>query len=146
MIMEELFLKITELLSEVKELRYVDLDTGQVYEEQPPLAYPAALIEIDLTNTEDIGAGIQQANVSFTVRIVSKALGETNNLAPEAVRLRSLEWLRLQNTVYQKLQGYTDENFYNFSRRSGKNENIRKGLKIFALRFETSYHDYTANS
>ncbi|MCP1997286.1 hypothetical protein [Flavobacterium sp. HSC-61S13] len=137
---------LVELLNEIPELRYVDLDTGQILEEQPPLAYPAALIEIDMSSCEDIQDNIQQVIGYFSVRLVAKGLSETNGLAPEGVRRKSLEWLRLQEKVYKKLQGYGTDSFYPFSRKSGKNENLRKGLKVFALRFDTSWHDYTANS
>lgn len=144
--MEELYLKLLELLKEIPQLKYIDLDTGQLMLEQPPISYPAALIEIDLPQAEDIGGNIQRCNVNFSIRIVTKALHETNGNAPAPVVKSSLEWLRLQNDVYKKLQGYCDANFYPFSRRSGKNEIMRIGLKTFALRFETSFHDHTASS
>lgn len=144
--MEELYLKLQELLKQIPQLRYIDLDTGQLMMEQPPISYPAALIEIDLASSEDIGANIQHCNVNFVIRLVTKAIGETNANAPAPVIKSSLEWLRLQNEVYKKLQGYGDAAFYPFSRRSGKNEVTRIGLKTFALRFETSFHDHSASS
>lgn len=144
--MEDLYLKLLELLKQVPQLRYIDLDTGQLMAEKPPIVYPAALIEIDLPQSEDIGGNIQRCNVNFSIRIVTKAFHETNANAPTSVIKSSLEWLRLQNEIYKKLQGYGDANFYPFSRRSGKNEFMRTGLKTFALRFETSYHDHSASS
>lgn len=143
--MEELYVKLLELLGDIPELRYVDLDKGQLMEERPSIAYPCALIVIDMNKSEDIGGGMQLCNLDFTVRIVAKSLGETHNIAPQEVIERSLSWLRLQQKVYEKLQGYGDENFYQFSRRGGKNEFIRTGLNSFALHFETSYHDHSAS-
>ncbi len=144
--MEQLYLKLEELLTQIKDIRYIDLDNGQLLEEMPPVTYPCALIDIDMPFCEDIENDIQKVQAFFTVRIITKALGETNSLTTPQIRKKSLEWLRLQDDVYKKLQGYSDSSFYPFSRKSGKNENLRKGLKIFALRFETSWHDYTANS
>lgn len=144
--MEELYLKLIELLKDIPQIRYIDLDTGQLMAEQPPIAYPAALIEIDLPQAEDMGDNIQRCTINFAVRIVTKTVHETNANAPVPVIKSSLEWLRLQNEVYKKLQGYGDNNFYPFSRRSGKNELTRTGLKTFALRFETSFHDHSASS
>lgn len=144
--MEELYLKLIDLLKEIPQLRYIDLDMGQLMQEKPPISYPAALIEIDMPQSEDITHKIQQCNLNFTVRLVTKALGETNANAPTPVIKSSLEWLRLQNEVYKKLQGFGNDQFYPFSRKSGKNEVIRTGIKIFALRFETSFHDHSANS
>ena len=144
--MEELYLKLIELLKQIPELKYIDLDTGQLMAEKPPVSYPAALIEIDLTQTEDMGGKVQMCTANFAVRLVAKALHETNANAPSAVIKNSLDWLRLQNEVYKKLQGYGNQQFYPFSRKSGKNEFNRIGLKTFVLRFETSFRDYTASS
>ena len=143
--MEELYLKLLELLDEIPEFKYVDLDKGQLMQERPSVAYPCALIAIDMPQTKDVGENIQQCALSFTVRIVAKALGETHNIAPKDIIEQSLSWLRLQQKVYVKLQGYEDDNFYPFSRLSGKNEFIRTGLNTFVLRFETSSHDYSAS-
>lgn len=145
--MEELlYNQLIELLTEIPELRYIDLDMGQLFEEQPPLSYPAALFEIDIPKAEDIASDIQKLAVSFSVRIVTNKTGSTNSLTSKDVREKSIEWLRLQNKVYKKLQGFKNENFYYFSRTSGKNENVRTGLRTFVLRFSTSCHDYSANS
>lgn len=145
--MEELlYNQLIELLSEIPELRYIDLDMGQLYEEKPPLAYPAALFEIDIPKADDIDTHIQKLAVSFSVRIITEQTGSTNSLASKEIREKSIEWLRLQSKVYKKLQGFKNKNFYSFSRTSGKNENLRTGLRTFVLRFSTSCYDYTASS
>jgi|SRR5690554_718 len=144
--MEQLYLQLIELLKEIPQLRYIDLDTGQLMAEKPAISYPAALIEIDLTNSEDMGGGTQLCNAHFTIRIVTKAIQETNANAPAPVIKSALEWLRLQNAVYKKLQGFGNAQFYPFSRKSGKNEFIRTGIKTFVIRFETSFHDHSASS
>ena len=53
--------------------------------EKPKINYPAALIEIDISNSEDIGVNIQQCNINFIIRLVTKAIWETNASAPVAV-------------------------------------------------------------
>ncbi|MHC5309122.1 hypothetical protein ACYSNM_03425 [Myroides sp. LJL116] len=119
---------------------------GQLNEEVPPLTYPACLIDISLPDCSDIHLDIQSVKALFTIKVITKALGETNSLTPIGVREKSLDYLRLQDKVYEKLQGYNDESFYSFSRKSVQPSSIRKGLKISVLTFETSYHDYTASS
>lgn len=144
--MEELYLKLIELLKQVEGISYIDMDMGQLNEEVPPLSYPACLIDIGLPSCSDIQSDIQQVSAMFSIKVITKSIGETNSLTPEEVRVKSLEYLALQDKVYKKLQGYQDNNFYPFSRKSVQPSNIRKGLKISVLNFETSFHDYTASS
>lgn len=144
--MEELYLKLLELLKGIKDINYIDMDMGQLNEEVPPLSYPACLIDIALPSCSDIHSDLQQVSAIFSVKVITKSIGETNSLTPEEVRVKSLEYLALQDKVYKILQGYQDNNFYPFSRKSVQPSNLRKGLKISVLTFETSFHDYTANS
>ncbi|MDM1093409.1 hypothetical protein [Myroides odoratimimus] len=144
--MEELYVKLIELLEQVGDIRYIDMDIGQLNEEVPPLSYPACLIDIALPSCSDIQSDIQQVSAIFSVKVITKSIGETNSLTPEQVRAKSLEYLSLQDKVYKKLQGYEDSSFYSFSRKSVQPSNLRKDLKISVLTFETSFHDYTASS
>lgn len=144
--MEELYLKLEELLKGVKGINYVDMDMGQLNEEMPPLSYPACLVDIALPSCNDIQSNIQAVKASFSVKVITKSIGEINSLTSEQVRKKALEYLRLQDEVYKKLQGYEDENFYTFSRTSVQPSNLRTGLKIVVLNFSTSFHDYTASS
>lgn len=144
--MEQLYLKLTELLKQVEDIRYIDMDMGQLQEEVPPLSYPACLIDISLPSCSDIQSDIQQVRALFSVKVITKSIVETNSLTAKEIISKSLEYLRLQDKVYKKLQGYKDNSFYAFSRTSVQPSNLRKGLKISVLTFETSFHDYTANS
>ena len=144
--MEELYLKLLKLLIGVKGINYVDMDMGQLNEEMPPLSYPACLVDIALPSCSDIQSGIQTVKASFSVKVITKSIGETNSLTSEQVSKKALEYLRLQDEVYKTLQGYEDENFYPFSRTSVQPSNLRTGLKIVVLNFSTSFHDYTASS
>ena len=44
--MDKLYEKLLELLGTVTEIKYIDLDYGQLQEEMPPLSYPAVLVRI----------------------------------------------------------------------------------------------------
>ena len=144
--MEKLYTTLLELIGEIPEIRWVDLEAGQMQEEYPPVAFPCVLIDFDIPSTENIIHTIQNVNMTFSIRLNCKVLSETNGKAPKPVRTKALEYFGLVQKIYEKLQGYNDNGFVYFNRLSVRNENLRKGIKTVVLRFETSYYDDTANS
>lgn len=143
--MEKLYETLLTLLSAIPELKWVDLNVGQLTEENPPVAYPCALIDIDMPQCDDIEETIQQAKAAFKITLAYKAYGETNHKTAAPLRSNALAYFKTTNLVYKKLQGFKDENFCAFSRTAQRPENIRAGLKVVALSFETSWYDYSAN-
>ncbi len=144
--MKQLFETITALLNEIPEIKWVDFNTGQLHEERPSVAYPCALVEIDLPRCEDIGEGLQRVNAEFSVKLAVKAIGETNTKAPTPQRSLALQYFDVVSKVEQKLHGYRSKYFYPFSRQSVRNENIRQELKVVTLRFSTAWNAHTSNS
>lgn len=144
--MKTLFELITQLLSEIPELKWIDFDTGQLMEEKPSVAYPCALVEIDLPRCENLDSVNQRVYANFTVRLTFKALGETNSKAPIPQRSLALQYFDVVGKVERKLHGYRSEHFYPFSRTSLRNENIRRGLKVVSLTFATAWNVHISNS
>ncbi len=144
--MKELYLKITELLNELPQLRWVDFNRGQLQEELPPISYPCALVDIDLPSCENIDEDFQQVRASFTITLVFKSIGETNSKAPQKRREYALNYFDTVDAVFDKLQGYSDDSFYPFERTSVRNQNIRIGLKTVELSFSTSWQEHSSNS
>ena len=138
--MKTLYLKLIELLSEIPELKYIDLNCGQLQEEKPPIAYPAVLINMN-SDSEDIDKLFQNNDGIFELTIVCKLLSESNSNAPEDVRVRSLKYLELSDSIWKKLQGYSDNELENFSRKKTRDVNIRKGLKTCVQTYETSWKE-----
>lgn len=143
--MKKLYLKLIELLSEIPEIKYVDLNFGQLQEEKPPLVYPAVLITMDEATFDDAQNQFQIITGNFDLTICMKMLGETNNLAPEETRTKALEYLEVAEKIYKKLQGYEDSYFDSFSRKTAKDQNIRKGLKTTVQRYETSWREIASS-
>jgi len=137
--MKKTYLKIFELLAEIDEIRYIDLDAGQLKLEKPPVAYPFVLVKIDENTVQDVEHTFQiiQANISLTVG--DKYLSETNNLTTAEIREKGLKYLELCEKIYQKLQGYAGDGFESFTFRSGSDSQIRNGIKTVVQRWETSY-------
>lgn len=144
--MKELYLKITELLNEIPELRWVDFNDNQLQEEVPPIAYPCALVDIDLPRCENIHEDIQIASANFTITLIFKSFGETNTKTPKSRREFALKYFDVVDTVFDKLQGYKNENFYPFERTSVRNQNIRQGLKVVEMSFSTSWEERSSTT
>jgi len=136
--MKTLYLKLVELLSEIPELKYIDLNCGQLQEEKPPIAYPAVLINLN-ANCSDIDGLFQLYTGTIELTIVCKMLSESNSIAPVDVRERSLKYLELSEKIWKKLQGYNDSDLDKITCLTIRDQNIRKGLKTSVQTFETSW-------
>ncbi|MDO5654745.1 MAG: hypothetical protein Q4G27_01235 [Flavobacteriaceae bacterium] len=143
--MKQLYLKIIELLAQLPEIRYADLDCNQLQEEKPPISYPAALVDMDLTKIDEIDSATQSIDASIGIRLVFKAIGESNAIAPATERLRATDYLDVVEKVQHHLQGYEDDVYYPWQCTSIRPEPSRKGLKVVRLTFATSWHDYMSN-
>ncbi len=139
--MKELYLTITKLLSEIPQLNWIDFNDNQLQEDYPPIAYPCALIDIDLSNCVNIYDDLQQVNANFKITLIFKSIGETDTKAPKTRREIALKYFDIIDLVIAKLQGYSDDNFYPFMRTGIRTQNIRTGLKIVDLDFSTSWQE-----
>ncbi len=144
--MKELYNYLSEQLKTINKIRWIDFNTGQLNEQQPPVDFPCALIDIDLPVCKDIGANIQQVAADFTITLAFKAVGKTNNKTPLSQQQLALLYFDTVDLVYKKLQGAGDKQFYKFSRKSVRSDNSKQGLKIIEVQFATSFYDRTASS
>ena len=144
--MKVVFKKVIELLGEIAELRFVDLDKGQIdfYETRPAVAFPCALIKIDLPQCENRNAKVQQVRCGVSLRVCFGYLGETTATTPLATRDAALNYFDVIEKIYVKLQGTGNTQINPFTRKSAREENRQDGLKVFTMNFETGFIDETA--
>ncbi|MDE5525252.1 MULTISPECIES: hypothetical protein [Elizabethkingia] len=143
--MEKLYLKIVELLGTIPEIKYIDLDSGQLQEEKPPLAYPAVLVRIN-ESREDVDNVFQIVTGNIQLLVIDKTFSETNNITPEAVRKKGLGYMALNTKIHSVLQGYQDSEFRSFTNTSKTDQQLRKGLKTIAQQWTTSWQENMYNS
>lgn len=143
--METLYKKLLELLGEIPEIRYIDLDAGQLQLEKPPLAYPAVLIRLSETPVE-INSVLQTVTGRIELTVVHKYLSETNSLAPGTAREKGLRYMRLNAKIDKALQGYRDGTFEPFSALGKRDVQIRAGLKTIVQTWETSWKENNTSS
>ncbi len=143
--MRQLYTTIVAILKQIPTIKWVDLNTGQLQQEMPPLAFPAVLVGINSLQCKELGGNVQRVYASFTLTVVGKAIGETNGNAPELMQGQALQFLDWVDGVYKKMQGFENEQFYPFNRTGIQFRNIR-GLNVVDLQFETAFEDYTATT
>lgn len=62
--MKQLIIDIQNRLASLPELKYIDIDWGQIdYYDQPPVKYPCALIEIRQADYSNEGQHVQYGTV-----------------------------------------------------------------------------------
>ncbi|WP_143960242.1 hypothetical protein [Litoribacter populi] len=144
--MQFIYEKVLAKLQEIPELRWIDLDKGQLdsYETRPNVNFPCALISMQLPRCEDLGAKKQQCTALVTIRLGFDFSGNTSSVTPEAERAKSLAYFDLCEKVYQKLQGWNDENINKFSRQNFREERRGDNYKVVAIPFSSGFLDFSA--
>lgn len=149
--MKTIYTAVLNRLNErVPAIRWIDLDFGQLEtksSDRPPVAYPCALITIEMPRCNDVTETIQDCIALVTVRLAFDPLaaGRTAGNAPEEVRETALNPYDVISDVYSALQGYETDNFNAFSRQSQGKEK-RAGLFVYKMVFSTEFEDQTADA
>ncbi|MEM9338733.1 MAG: hypothetical protein AAGA66_08405 [Bacteroidota bacterium] len=146
---KELFKLARTKLGEVTELNWVDLDKRQMedYEMRPSIGFPAALISVQFPgceNEEELKGLKQRVEGLLTVRICHDFTGNTSGITNEMELERSLQFLDVVQSVYEKLQGFTDGSFNKLERISLRDEQRGDKYKIVNMVFKTATRDHTA--
>ncbi len=141
--MEEIYLLFLELLKAVPELRWIDMDQGQLEQDRPPVAYPCALINIDYDDVDDKGANIQFCNTTVTIRVAFNYTGSVSAKTPDLLLERSLEYCRTINKVYKAIQGKTFKGS-RMKRRGQIREPRPDGITVVQVPFQFTFLDQSA--
>ena len=149
--MEQIYLAImAQLKQEAPELKWIDLDEGQLeyYTERPALSFPCVLIDIALTECRDLYPGAQLCNATVGIRIAQNiATSRTNSVATETTRKTAIERYQLVEKIHKSLSGsYFKPSCFNpLSRTSQQKEKRDDGLFVIRIDFQTQFKE-TLNS
>ena len=145
--MEEIYTAImAHLKKEVKELKWIDLDEGQLeyYTERPSVAFPCALIDIAIVQAEDLYERAQLCRATIGIRIAQNIpTSRTSSVAKDEIRASALERYRLTEKVYEVLQSWNSGLFNPLSRTSQKKESRKDGLFVVRIDFQTQFKQLT---
>lgn len=96
--------------SEVPEIKYIDMDYGQLNEENPPVKYPAVIIDIDGMECEQLqecgDAKLQRVTASIRITLAWLHTSPSNQASPS--RNTALKYWDVLGKIHQALQGFTD--------------------------------------
>lgn len=135
------------LKTKVTELRWIDFDFGQLESpERPPVAFPAALITIEVIEASDITDDVQDCTALISVRLAFDHLGKTSAGTPQPGLDNALNPYNIVGKVYAALQGWHTAHFDPLSRLRQRAEQSRHNLFIYRIDFQTRFDDETKKS
>jgi len=135
---------LARLSAQVPELKWIDLQKGQMNYERPTIVFPAALISIQLTNCENLNSKKQRCDVIITVDLCFDFTGNTSISTPEAERLKSLAYFAVVEKTYANLQGWGTAAFNPLSRTNVIDPPRPDAYKVVKNVFKSAFHDYAA--
>lgn len=103
---------INRLQTEVKDLRWIEPDTGQLYAlSRPPIDLPACLIDLAYPQCETLGtnARAQRIRAELRLTLVFGYEGEAYAHAPEEVKRQALARYDTLERIHCALQGWRAE-------------------------------------
>lgn len=132
---------LNRLTAEVSELKWIDLDKGQMRFERPPVAFPAALISLQIAKSENLNHTKQLVNAQIGIKLCFDFTGNTDASTPEAHRLNSLAYFDLVDKVFSKLQGWGTAELNPLERVNQYDEQRPDAYKVTVMTFTTAYYE-----
>lgn len=137
---------LTRIKTEIPAIKYVDEDWGQLdyYSPNPPVQFPAAVVDcINATYTNE-GRLIQLGDVQVRIRIADQKLTNTSGKAPQGQKDNAFAIYDLLALVHTKLHGWTkdkDAAYTRLIRQSLRRTQQQNGLRIHELIYTTRIAD-----
>lgn len=142
-----IYTKIAQVLKlKVPELRWIDLDMGQLDSNtRPAVAFPCLLVTTAITGADTFyqshtGYG-QNCRATVTVTLAFEPLGATNTAAPDSVVATSLSPYAVIDKVHKALQGVETDTMEPLLRISQGKKRSRNKLFQYEIRFATTVLD-----
>jgi len=136
---------MARLLAEVPALKWIDLDTGQLNQDPPPVLFPCALIGIKLPTCKSQTDTLQDCVALVTVKLAFDSQRRTAGAVAEQQRNESLAVYDTIADVYAALQGFSTSGFDSLSRKS-QGDDPHKKLFVYKQEYTTTFEDATAEA
>jgi hypothetical protein len=138
---------IDYLRDEVVELKYINIDLGQLdfFEVRPAVAFPCCMIDIVNIQYDQRQDG-QHGNLQIRLRMAFEVMKDTSSLAPDEVLEAGLNYFDIENKVFLKMQYYRAGGlvFNEFIRLRDANEKIGDGFRVISSDYKASFVDRSA--
>lgn len=142
--MEEILNVILDkLAADVPELRWIDINLGQMATENPPVDYPCALIDVTDIDYTTAGMRRQVGEARIEIELYFIVRSPSNAAAPEKMREQAFGHFGTVKKVYKALEGVSGESFGGLNRVQVRRD---KGYypRSFTLVFRCSVEDREA--
>ncbi len=127
---------ITRIKADIPAIKYVDEDWGQLdnYSPNPPVQFPAAIIDcINATYTNE-GKLVQLGDVQIRIRIADQKLTNSSGRAPATQRTNAFAIYDLLADIHSKLHGWpTNKPYTRLIRQSLKRTVRNDGMRVHEL-------------
>lgn len=137
--MKALYLALIAQIKIDPEIKWIDLDSGQLDNEDKKLTYPCALIRMSFNPGDVSESSEQRESANISVRLAFDATGtRTSSQTPESAINRSLAWTEQADNIYNSLQGFEPSDFDELEC-TGRNQEPRNdGLVVWNMTFKTA--------
>lgn len=143
--MKELLTDIlNRIKTEIPQIKYVDEDWGQLnnYSLNPPVQFPAAIVDCINANYTNEGKLVQMGDVQVRIRIADLKLTNTSGKAPQTQKDQAFAIYDLLATIHSKLHGWPANKPYSrLIRQSMKKVVSNDGVRIHELIYTTRIVD-----
>lgn len=142
--MDLLFKHVQEKLdTDIKDIRWIDWDFGQLAEPKPPVSWPCCLIDFPAVQYSNEGNNIQLGDTTITLRLGFKVYERAHNKTTHIYKDQALEHLNILKAVHKALQGFEEAHFSGLSRISfSRTKNIKH--REYVITYRTTIFDETA--
>lgn len=142
-----LYLKVVaRLVAQVPELKFIDQDLAQLenYEIRPAVEFPCALLDVDDFEFTDVGNFTTQiGNGLLIIRLGVGAWSPSNNLAPNDVRVKALNYYEIEQKIHLALHGWQDDGFGKLRRKKAKKEERNDNIRVRVISYAVTIQDET---
>lgn len=146
--MKELLTDIqNRLLAEVPELKYVDMDWGQLdfYNPHPPVKFPCALIDINSVQWSNVLKKGQMGLATTVITVADLRLSNTSGAAPQSQKDKAMEIFDVLEKIHIALHGWTAHASYtSLIRQTNTLRRREDGVKFYQITFTTEVKDDSA--
>ena len=143
---DQFILDLQEHLKEkVPEIRYVDQNLAQWGDEnfRSSVSFPALLVDFPNTVYSEISSGSQLGLCTIEFALLFNVSSQSYNLAPEAVKVKALDYYKTEQKLVSHLQKWSKDYFSVLIRTGAVSKNKNEiGLRIRELTFTTEFEEY----
>ena len=134
--------------TEAPAIKWIDQDLGQLEfytMGQPPVLFPAVLLDFPDAQYSDMGENLQMAESVLEVRLAVAAYTPSAHVHSQAQKEKALEYYNVEHELNKVLHGWCDSRYFSpLSRTSAQTERREDNIRVRLLRYKFALQDNTA--